>query len=128
MYVATKPWIVYISGPYSAPTEEGRQANVAKALEAAIEVAKRGHVPLMPHGYHWFDLAAKKCHLELTYSDYMTWDLALLEKCDAVYRFGASPGADLERGMAAMWEIPVFTNIYDLPELSQITTGPLKAP
>lgn len=114
--------IFYVSGAYSAPTAEGRLANVNEAIRIGLELAKRGHIPFIPHLLHFVDEIAKKCQCELTWSDYMVWDLALLDKCDALFLCNRSPGADIEHGMARLHGKLCFHDLEDVPE------GPLTFP
>lgn len=41
------PKVIAVAGPYSAPTEAGRRRNLAAMHDAAAEVRRRGHVPLI---------------------------------------------------------------------------------
>ena len=38
---------VIVAGPFSAPTPEGRAANLLRMNEAAVAVVKLGHVPVI---------------------------------------------------------------------------------
>lgn len=100
--------LIYIAGPY---TNGDKLDNVARALEAADLVVTLGHVPLVPHLAHFWDMISPK--------DYETWlaiDLAYLAKCDALIRLpGQSPGADREVKFATEHGIHVF---YGLAEFA----------
>lgn len=41
--------LVYIAGPFTAPTPEGIAANIARATEMALHVAESGCMPVCPH-------------------------------------------------------------------------------
>lgn len=108
--------IVYVSGPYSAPTEEERQENVTEAIRAGIEVIKRGHVALIPHLTHFVDETARlEQDLVIHYEEWMRQDLALLERCDALLFLASSPGADRERQRAEDLGQVIYDSIEDVP-------------
>jgi hypothetical protein len=110
--------LVYVAGPYSHPTEEGRLANVEGALRAGYEVLRRGHHPIIPHLSHWFDLWHESAFGErMDGEDYMQWDFVMLRRCDALLLLGSSPGADREVALARELGIPVYTSLNALPEV-----------
>jgi hypothetical protein len=79
--VSSKP-LVYIAGPFRAPTPWGVECNVREAeaaVAAMIEASAGMVVPIAPHMlFRYFDkLAPDTYFLEAT--------LALLRKCDALY-------------------------------------------
>ena len=39
--------MIMVAGPYSAPTPEGRAANLAAMNRAAASLAERGHIPMI---------------------------------------------------------------------------------
>jgi hypothetical protein len=114
--------IIYVSGKLSAPTEEEKAANVLAAIDVGLELHLKGHIPYIPHLNVLMEPCAEKRQIEVTYADYLTWDLAILERCDALFLCSRSPGADLEHGMAKTWGLPVFYNLADVPD------GNLKLP
>lgn len=85
--------IAYISGPYSAPTPEGIEANVRAAAVVAAEVAALGYAVFCPHtNSYWVDGAKPG----LSYAYWLAADLAILTKCDLmvmVRGWGSSDGA-----------------------------------
>ena len=89
-------WIM-IAGPYRSSAADGaaRAANLRALNEAALEVCRRGHVPVIGvnMALPLID-AAGQDH----YDTLMTpISLALAERCDAVLRIGGpSGGADRE--------------------------------
>ena len=53
-----KRLLVYVAGPFSAPTEQGILVNLDRAILAANTVIARGHHPYLPHltyynAAHW---------------------------------------------------------------------------
>ena len=112
---------IYIAGPYSADEEATRKENVLAAIDAAIALVFKGHVPYVPHLTHFVDERARQIGVELSWDDYIRWDLEWLRLCDAVLYLGSSKGADLELQAALAWEKTVF---YSLDEvgLAQVTS------
>jgi len=104
---------VIVAGPYSAPTPEGRAANLLRMNVAAVEVARLGHVPVIgvnaalpvleaagfPHTHRWM----------------MEISLALAARCDACLHIDRSPGADREAELVRGKGLPVWTRIEDVP-------------
>lgn len=74
--------LVYIAGPFRAPTPWGVECNVREAERAGyalLEASGYGVAPVIPHAmFRYSDkLVPDECMLEVT--------LAILRKCDAVY-------------------------------------------
>lgn len=96
--------LIYCAGPYTNPdpVANTREAILTADLLTAtgLCVAYAPHVSLLQHLIEPHDL------------DYWyEYDLALLARCDALYRFGASStGADAEVEFARARGIPVFMN------------------
>jgi hypothetical protein len=73
--------LIYVAGPYSAPTPEGIAANVKAAAEAGQELMRRGWAVICPHSMtHNWDIGTG-----LEYSHFIAADLELLRRCDAIY-------------------------------------------
>ena len=97
--------VVYIAGPYRAPTPWQVLAHVRAAQEAALAVWKMGAVALCPHSNT--GLFDGECPDEV----WLQGDLELLRRCDAVLMIGAwaqSQGALGERRLAEALELPIF--------------------
>lgn len=120
------PLLIYVSGPYTADTEHEKQANVNRALDAGIEVHRRGHIPLVPHLTHYFDARTKALGENITWEQYMIWDLAILERCDAILYLDSSPGADIELRFAENNGIIVYRSIHDIPECERYSLEDLE--
>jgi hypothetical protein len=92
---------VYIAGPYT----QGEQVeHVRAAVLAGIDIIRAGHVPFIPHCYHFADMIHP-----LPYETWMTVDLSWLAACDCLVRLpGASPGADREVERATQLGMPVY--------------------
>lgn len=105
--------LIMVAGPYSAPTAEGRAANLAAMNRAAVEVARRGHHPVIGVNAALPVLDAAG----LPYSDplMMTIALALAARCDGCLQIGRSPGADREAETIRGRGRPVWTRLDQLP-------------
>ena len=101
---------IYVSGPYSAPTLEEKEANVDKAIKVAISLYKKGHHPFTPHLSHFVDI----CTETLKWEDYMQCDIAWLSVADAMLFMGHSPGADLELIEAKRLGLKIFYNVDEV--------------
>ncbi len=105
--------LICVAGPYSAPSEKARAANLAAMNTAAAEVMGRGHRPVIgvnaalpilqaaghPYSHPWM----------------MEISMALAAQCDAGLRLGRSPGADREMDLLTALGRPVFDSIDDIP-------------
>jgi hypothetical protein len=106
-------WMIMVAGPYSAPTPEGRAANLLKMNLAAAALAKRGHIPVIGVNAALPVLEAAG----LPYSDKLMMEisLALAARCDAVLHLARSTGADREADLIRGLGRPVFTRLEDVP-------------
>lgn len=105
--------MIMVAGPYSAPTPDGRAANLLKMNTAAAELARRGHIPMIGVNAALPVLAAAG----LPYTDKLMMEisLALAARCDAVLQIARSPGADREVELIHGLGRPVFTRVEDVP-------------
>lgn len=108
-----KQIVVYVAGPVSnggTLSDEETEKHVHNAIFIADVLMNNDLFPLVPHlTYYW--------HKEMPrdYDDWIELGLALLRKCDALYRMpGTSLGADLEVQKAREWKIPVFNDLVSL--------------
>lgn len=97
--------VIYIAGPYRAETPWRVLANIRTAQEAALRIWKLGGVAICPHSNTGlFDG-------ECTEDVWLTGDMELLRRCDAVLMIGEwqkSQGACAERQLAEDLGLPVF--------------------
>jgi hypothetical protein len=102
--------LVYVAGPYTNPDPV---VNTHTTVHVATELVDEGLVtPFVPHLTLLWHLVAPK-----PLSFWYEYDLAILARCDAVYRIeGASTGADKEVEFARENAIPVFTDREALRE------------
>lgn len=101
----TRP-LVYLAAPY---THGDPVANTHAVVTAATDLVRRGLCwPVVPHlSLLWHAITP------LPYETWMAMDMALLARCDGVYRLlpdTPSPGADREIAEAHRRGIPVFTD------------------
>ncbi len=89
--------LIMIAGPYSSGTKnkEERAANLEVLNKAALEVFKKGHIPLIGvnNALPLIEIAGEEAFDEIM----MPISIALAERCDSCLRVGgASNGADQE--------------------------------
>jgi hypothetical protein len=99
--------IVYVSSPYSAPTEEERLANVQVAIEAGRQLMEMGHQPFLPTLSHFVDPS----NTLFEYDRWMEWCLCFLPHCDSLLLLGTSKGCLMERDWANHLNIPVYDGV-----------------
>lgn len=102
-----------VAGPYSASTVEGRAANLAAMNDAAAELARRGHIPVI--GVNAALPVLDAAGLPYTDALMMTISIALAVRCDGCLHIGRSPGADREAETIRTLGRPVWTRLEDLP-------------
>jgi hypothetical protein len=96
---------VYVAGPYRATTQWGVEQNIRVAETAAMQIARFGAVPVIPHSmYRYFD--GTIC------DDYwLAATCSLLKRCDALYllpNWENSEGTKLELEQAEGDGIRIF--------------------
>jgi hypothetical protein len=93
--------LVYIAGPYTNPDPV---LNVREAVRYADLFRAWSIIPIVPHLTHLWHMVSPK-----PYEEWLEYDLEVMRRCDAVYRFGGpSQGADGEVAEAVALGIPVF--------------------
>lgn len=103
--------VVFICGPYRAQTPSTRDANIAAAADAAMQIWRMGAVALCPH--------KNTAHFDGFLPDeiWLDGDLELLRRCDAVYllpRWKQSEGAYAEWEEAVRRGIPCWESLLEL--------------
>lgn len=109
---------IYVSGPYTAgPDAEASargaavRANIDRANDVALALVRMGHIPFVPHTMMagWEDRHGVRRA--------QTMDLChrWVERCDAIYVIGRSPGADSELALATARAMPVFRSLAEVP-------------
>lgn len=113
--------VVYIIGPYRAPTPTGVLRNIAVAREAALQVWKCGAVALCPH------LNTALFDGECPDETWLEGDMELLKRCDAVFLVGwwIDSRGSLEEVKAALQQgKPLFDDFASLREWNRKVTWP----
>lgn len=110
-----KPLKIYVAGPFSALTSEGRERNRKIASQVGLYLATRGHLVHVPHN------ATAPWHNKLSYEDFMRLDLSIIRDwADAVFWIKSSPGANRERDEAVRCGKLVFTQPHEVPILPRL--------
>ena len=78
-----KPLLIYVAGPYSGATRPEIEKNVNSAIDAGVETYLKGHFPYVPHLTDLVDRRAKETGNDLTWEDFIRWDMPWLKVCDA---------------------------------------------
>lgn len=110
------PAKVYISCPYTADTEEERLANTHKAIEIGLKALKKGYFPIIPHLFHFFDVRIRELGEELSYEDYLKWDLQLMVGCPYFVFEGDSKGVQVELNVAKALGMAIYPSVDYLPK------------
>lgn len=106
--------LIVVAGPYSASTEEAKASNLKAMNEAAAEVYKKGHIPVIGVNASLYvadelsDIARSKVIADISY--------AIVERCDALLLIGHSPGADIELEIIKAKGLPVYYSINEIPQ------------
>ncbi len=108
---------VYVAGPIKIGDQF---VNTRQGILASDFLLRLGYVPFCPFSNGMWQLVAPH-----SYEEWLAFDFAWLEKCDAVLRIpGESSGADREVAHARTLGIPVFFDILDLDDYAR--NGPRK--
>ncbi|HMT11877.1 MAG TPA: DUF4406 domain-containing protein [Ignavibacteria bacterium] len=105
--------LIAVAGPYSAPTEEQKQANLDAMNRAAAQVYEKGHIPVigvnvaLPVALMLPGKDRREVINEISF--------AVVEKCDAILMIGSSAGADKEREIIEAKGLPVYYSIDEIP-------------
>lgn len=116
-----KKQLIYIAGKYSATTEEVVSYNVDRAIEAGLEIYKRGHIPFIPHLTKMVsDFNRMLDFPDLKWEEYMAWCLEYLKRCDALFYLSSSKGADIELIYAQKRGMKVYFSLDDIPKAEDV--------
>lgn len=115
--------LAYIAGPFSAPTREGVEANIARAVALGIAVAREGVFPVVPHANtshpdyeqvqpyaFWLEgtmALLRHCHIVVLVEGWRDSSGARAEVAEA-HRLGIAvfDGIDAMRARERLWEDP----------------------
>ena len=99
--------LIYVAGPYRAPTKQGIEANIYAAQYAAKELWKEGWAVICPHAN------SQGMDGIVPEETFLEGDLEILRRCDAIYMMAgweASAGATnelqeaIDSGLEIMFE------------------------
>ncbi len=114
-----RPLVIFIAGPYSAPTLEEREANTRKAMDMFLAILAKGHYPICPHLSHYpHEYNKEQTRTEIPYQVWIELDKQYLARCDAILYMAPSPGADLELRVAKECGKVVFRTVDEIPDLT----------
>ena len=86
--------------------------NVRNAIYADNLMARRGHIPFIPHLMHFWHML-----IPHEYEFWLDQDLVWLKECDAVLRLpGESAGADTEVRIAKHLGMPIYHDVFDITD------------
>jgi hypothetical protein len=113
MAVGALNLVIYVAGPYRAPTPWEVEQNVRRAEELALGVWRLGMAALCPHTLARFYNGSFPDEAALRL------DLAMVARCDAVLLvpgWERSVGARGEKDYASRAGIPVFESLFGVDE------------
>lgn len=111
--------VIYVAGPFSAPTPEGVYSNVMAALAFGQQVRAMGFIPLVPHV-----AILPTGNTEADYEAALAECFELLSRSDALVlmpTWRKSPGAMREREFAERLGLPIFEALEALQEAAHAT-------
>lgn len=97
--------VVYIAGPFRAPTPWDLEQNIRRAEEVALEVARAGAMPLCPHANTRF------FNGQCTDEFWLNGTMELLRRCDALVTvdgWSQSEGSISEVNYSRSVSMPIF--------------------
>lgn len=97
--------LIYVAGPYRAPTPNGVHVNIQRARRAAVKLWNEGWVVLCPH-MNSANMEGLDDH-----EMFLQGDIVMLLRCDAIYMlkgFESSLGATEELRVATGTGLEVF--------------------
>ena len=103
---------IYIIGPITAEHPREVLKNVNSAIDAGIEIMKRGHSVFIPHLFYYMHMRPN-CPFE--YEEYVKNDFEWLKVSDAVFFLKSSPGSDKELKIAKKLGLKIFKSLDEIP-------------
>ena len=110
---------VYVAGPCTGATRAEVMDNVNRAIEAGIQIFRRGHVPYVPNLTDLVDQRVRETGREMSWEDFMRWDAPWLAACDALLHLAPSRGADIELREAERLGKTIFRSLDEMPEATE---------
>ena len=109
--------LVFIAGPYSAPTEDEVGRNVQRAIDFGRVLFEKGYYPIIPHLLVREYYNPEEREGLFGYESLMGYTLSIVERCDMLMVIGRSPGADREKELAERLGIPIYIGSEEMPDL-----------
>lgn len=107
--------IIGVAGPYSAETEEQRQANLDKMNTIAAQLLEMGHTPLI--GVNAALPVVNAAKVADRRESIMQISMAVMEPCEALLVTGISRGVEQERELFIKKGLPVYYNVAEVPTI-----------
>ena len=114
--------IIYVAGKFSAPTQEGIDANVVVANRVGKDILAAKHTPVVPHNLSYGWEQDDRFHhdpADVKTSDFLRMDFDLIWMSDALFMLPGwedSPGARAEHKLALVIGLPIYTSMEDVPD------------
>lgn len=110
--------IVFVAGPYSAPTEEEVKRNIKNAINIGRILFEKGYYPIVPHVLVREYYNPEDKHGIFGYEPMMHYTQSIISKCDILLFIDHSPGADRELKFAEDLGKPIYFDVNRLPVLN----------
>ena len=107
---------IYIAAKYTDKDPILIHGNIGEALDAAFEVALKGHWPYLPHWDYMMAIRAKK---QLPLKWYYEYSMVWLKVCDAILILNGledSKGVQAEHRYALKTSLPIYNSIEEIPD------------
>lgn len=92
------------------------RANVDRAVRIGVELAYRGHYPIVPHTTWMIEQEMLERNRTMPYEYWIDLTMGWLEGCDALYMIDYSPGANQELQRAFMLGMTVYRSLEGVPD------------
>jgi len=111
--------LIAVAGPYSAETHQQRQRNLDAINQAAADVMRLGHIPVVGvnAALHVVECLGQDAN---RYEAIMAISIALVDKCDAILIIGESAGVKRELDVIEAKGLPVYRKLKDVPVTSSL--------
>ena len=110
--------IVFVAGPYSAPTEEEVKRNIKNAINIGRILFEKGYYPIVPHVLVREYYNPEDKHGIFGYEPMMHYTQSIISKCDILLFIDHSPGVDRELKFAEDLGKPIYFDVNHLPVLN----------
>ena len=105
--------LIAVAGPFSADTSKQRRKNLDAMNETAARLLEAGHIPVI--GVNAALPVVEKSDVTDEYNAIMKISLALVDRCDAIFMIGESPGALKEKDLIVSKGLPVYYRLSEIP-------------